>query len=102
MAGFDPLEVQRLCQAGFSPLTAAVLCSRGHCDPAEAAAFLASNGPLPDPALLCDMDKAAQRVRLAIGRGERLAVYGDYDVDGITATCLMTQFLQAQGVDCLS
>ena len=102
MAGFDPLEVQRLCQAGFSPLTAAVLCSRGHCDPAEAAAFLASDGPLPDPALLCDMDKAAQRVRLAIGRGERLAVYGDYDVDGITATCLMTQFLQAQGVDCLS
>jgi len=47
--------------------------------------------------LLKDMDRAAARVRQALGRGELIAVYGDYDVDGITATCLLTQFLAARG-----
>ncbi|MCI8525694.1 MAG: single-stranded-DNA-specific exonuclease RecJ [Oscillospiraceae bacterium] len=87
--------------AGFSPLTAAALCSRRHRDPAEAAAFLSPDQPLPDPFLLRDMDRAARRVRQAVRRGERLAVFGDYDVDGITATCLMVQFLRALGADCL-
>lgn len=102
VAGYDPADAEGLCRVGFSPLTAAVLCSRGHADPAEAQAFLGADCPMPDPLLLLDMDKAAQRVRLAVSRGERMAVFGDYDVDGITATCLMTQFLQSLGADCLS
>ena len=49
--------------------------------------------------LLKDMDRAVDRVRLALERGESIAVYGDYDVDGITATCLLTRFLSARGGD---
>ena len=43
------------------------------------------------------MDKAAARLHQALTRGETIAVFGDYDVDGITATCLLTEFLQSQG-----
>ena len=77
VAGYDPADAEGLCRVGFSPLTAAVLCSRGHADPAEAQAFLGADCPMPDPLLLLDMDKAAQRVRLAVSRGERMAVFGD-------------------------
>lgn len=52
-----------------------------------------------DPFLLRDMDRAADRLAEAIVRGERVAVYGDYDVDGTTATAIMVRFLRAQGLD---
>ncbi len=96
-----PEAAARLEAAGFSPLSAAALCGRGIQDPEEAWALLQAGGPLHDPFLLRDMDKAAARLRLALDRGERIAVYGDYDVDGITATCLLTEFLQSRGADCV-
>jgi len=49
-----------------------------------------------------DMAKAADRVTRAIRNGEKIAVFGDYDVDGITATCLLTHFLRRQGADVVS
>ncbi len=81
-------------QDGLSPLCACVLAARGIAGPEEAARFL-SCGPqrFHDPFLLKDMDKAAARIRAAIGSGELICVYGDYDVDGITATCLLTEAL---------
>ena len=94
---FNTNAVQELCAAGYSPLTARVLCSRGYTDPHAAAQFLCDDGGLPDPMAMADMDKAAARLRLALQRGETIAVYGDYDVDGITATCLLTEFLRSQG-----
>ena len=100
VAGYDPADAACLCRAGFSPLTAAVLCSRGHREPAEAKAFLSAHKPLPDPMAMLDMDKAVHRVRQALAGGERIAVFGDYDVDGITATCLLSQFLRSCGADC--
>ena len=51
---------------------------------------------------MTDMDKAAGRVGLAMSRGEKIAVFGDYDVDGITATCLLTDFLRRHGADVVS
>ena len=67
----------------------------------EAHALLASgHQALLDPMTLPDMPKAAKRVRQAIERGEKIAVFGDYDVDGITSTCLLTDFLTRQGADC--
>ena len=57
---------------------------------------------LLDPFLMTDMDKAAGRVGLAMSRGEKIAVFGDYDVDGITATCLLTDFLRRHGADVVS
>ena len=74
-------------RAGLPPLLAGLLSARGVVRP-EAARRLLSPGsePIPDPMLLKDMDRAVARVRLALERGESIAVYGDYDVDGITAT----------------
>jgi len=94
---FDKRERDALCRAGYSPLTARVLCSRGYGTPEKAGQFLSASEPMPDPLLMQDMQKAADRLRLALRRGEHIAVFGDYDVDGITATCLLTEFLRSQG-----
>lgn len=90
-------DVLTLLKTGYSPLTARILCARGMNTPELAAEYLASDAPLLDPFLMRDMKKAADRVRLAIARREHIAVFGDYDVDGITATCLLTDFLKSQG-----
>ena len=100
----SPIDGERtaaLSAAGISPLAAAVLVSRGYDTPEKAAGFLASgHGPLLDPMTMPDMSKAVSRIRSAIAAGEMIAVYGDYDVDGITSTCLLTDFLLKQGADC--
>lgn len=98
----DGQKAAALGAAGISPLAAAVLTARGYDTEEKARAFLASGRQaLHDPMLLPDMPQAAQRVRRAIKQGETIAVFGDYDVDGITATCLMTDFLRSQGAKCL-
>ena len=94
--------VNALVGSGYAPLTAMVLASRGIQSGAQAKAYLDCNVPLLDPFLMTDMDLAAGRVGLAMARGEKIAVFGDYDVDGITATCLLTSFLRSHGVDCVS
>ncbi len=89
---------RRLELAGLSPLCAAVLCARGLDTPELAAGFLCDAPDLlHDPFLLRDMDRAAMRIRQGLEAGEIMAVYGDYDVDGITATCLLTEFLRERG-----
>ncbi len=94
--------VNALLTGGYAPLSAMVLAARGLNTPAEAQKFLRCDAPLPDPFLMTDMDLAVGRVRLALTRGEKIAVFGDYDVDGITATCLLTHFLRARGAHCVS
>ena len=95
-------SVNALASGGFSPLCAMILAGRGMETPEEAKAFLDCECPLPDPYLMTDMDLAAGRVGAAMTRGEKIAVFGDYDVDGITATCLLTDFLRKQGADAVS
>ncbi len=83
-------------------LTAALLASRGIRTPEEAAEFLREDaGLLHDPMAMKDMDKAVARIRLAVERKETVAVYGDYDVDGITATALMCSWFKRQGLRCI-
>ena len=94
--------VNALVQAGYSPLTAMVLSSRGIKNPREANHYLDCNAPMPDPFCMKDMDLAAGRVGLAMARNEKIAVFGDYDVDGITSTCLLTDFLRRHGANCVS
>ncbi len=94
--------VNALVTGGYAPLTAMVLAARGMQAPAVAQAYLTHESPLPDPYLMTDMDKAVGRVALAMTRGEKIAVFGDYDVDGITATCLLTDFLRKNGADVVS
>lgn len=102
LAGYDTNAAAALCAAGVSPLAACVLCSRGYDTPAKALEFLSPTEELLDPFGLSGMAEAASRVRLAIERGEHIAVFGDYDVDGITATSLLTDFLRWQGARCTS
>ena len=93
--------VNDLVRAGFSPLTAMVLSGRDMNDPKAAKASLDCAGGLLDPFLMTDMDLACGRVGVAMTRGEKIAVFGDYDVDGITATCLLTDFIRTYGGDCV-
>ena len=94
--------VNALVTGGYAPLTAMVLSSRGFKNPAGAQQHLRCDCQMPDPFLMHDMDKAVARVKLALSRGEKIAVFGDYDVDGITSTCLLTDFLRHQGADVVS
>ena len=94
--------VNALVQSGYSPLTAMILSARGIPDSRAARNYLSCEAELPDPFLMKDMDLAAGRVGLAMARGEKIAVFGDYDVDGITATCLLTDFLRCHGADVVS
>ncbi len=97
-AACHPAKVEALQQAGIPALAAMTLCARGWDTPEKAAAFLGKGQErLSDPFLMQDMDKAAARVSLALERGETIAVYGDYDVDGITSTCLLTDYLRQAG-----
>jgi len=76
----------------------AVLVARGQTDPEEAKRFLRPTVELlPDPALLADGETAAARIARAVRSGEMIFVHGDYDVDGICATALLTRWLRSQG-----
>ena len=98
----EPGAVNALVGGGYPPLSAMVLAARGLTTPKDAGAYLDCNAQLYDPFLMTDMDLAAGRVGLAIDRGEKIAVFGDYDVDGITSTCMLTDFLRRQGANCIS
>ena len=93
--------VNTLVRGGYAPLTSMVLSSRGIHNEQQAHKYLDCDAQLADPFLLPDMDLAAGRVGLAMSQGEKIAVFGDYDVDGITATCLLTDFLRRHGADCV-
>jgi len=94
--------VNALVGCGYPPLTAMVLASRGIANKAQAESYLSCSSPMPEPFLMTDMDLAAGRVGLAMSTGEKIAVFGDYDVDGITATCLLTDFLRRHGAEAVS
>ena len=102
-AASDPAAVAALERAGLPTLAAMTLCARGMDTPEKARAFLdAGRGQLQDPLLMKHMDRAAARVARALADGETIAVYGDYDVDGITSTSLLTDFLRREGGDVIS
>ncbi len=84
-------------QLGVAPLLAEVLLSRGCTQADQATQLLGEGAALSDPFLLKDMDRLVQRVHRAVDDGERIVVYGDYDVDGVTATALMLSYLESVG-----
>lgn len=88
--------------AELGALVAKVLAARGIVDAGEAKEFLRADvGLLREPDGLKDMDKAVARLERAMERGETIAVYGDYDVDGVTATCLLFDFFCRRGAKAL-
>ena len=95
-------EIPRsLLSAGCTPLLAGILHLRGFSDADRVNAFLRGGAEqLSDPLALPDMINAVQRLTRAIVTGEKVAVYGDYDVDGITAACLLADYLRTRDLDC--
>ena len=84
----------------ISPITAQILINRGIGNEAEANLYLNSTlFDLPSPYLMKGMDKAVERIKKAIGNKEKIAIYGDYDVDGVTSTALFYTFLKYLGAD---
>ncbi len=85
----------------YSPLVATLLYQREQRDARSATDFLSSDykGGLHDPFLMKGMDEAARRIATAITEGEPIAVYGDFDADGVTAVTLLMQAITAMGGD---
>ncbi len=85
---------------GIDPVIAQLLLLRGIETPAEAARFLhPALDHLHDPFQLVDLSLAVDRLLRAIDRGERIAVHGDYDVDGVTSTVILRRVLELLGAD---
>ncbi len=84
-------------ECGIDPLLCLLLTGRGITDAQQAMDFLVGNDLRCDPFSYIDMDAAADRVQRAIDEGESIAVYGDYDADGITATVLLYTYLRDRG-----
>jgi single-stranded-DNA-specific exonuclease len=94
-------EIEALSrELGVSTTTARLLCIRDLADPATARRFLTpSLDDLHDPFLLVDMAAAVERVQRAIAAKERIAIHGDYDVDGVTSTVILRRALELLGAD---
>ena len=96
-----PVVPRSLEQAVGSRLLAAILHLRGLGGLDDAESFLLGGmETLHDPCTLTDILPAIQRITRAIDRAEHVAVYGDYDVDGITSACLLTDYLRSRGLRC--
>ena len=92
--------IKTLMDAGYPYLVSSVLAARGVTTSEQAAEALEREKTLTySPFLMKDMDKAVARISRALENGEKLAVFGDYDVDGITSTCLLTDYLRSRGAD---
>lgn len=98
-----PLDKERaaaFAQTYGVPFFLAMLMNiRGLDDAAHLREFLGEGEPLSDPFLLKDMDKAVARITHAVDNMEKIAVYGDYDADGVTSTAMLYSYLETRGAD---
>lgn len=94
-------KIARISQEiGVSPITARLLYNRGYDTPEKAHAFIHTDiSALHDPYLMKDMDKAVARIAKAVADGETIAIYGDYDVDGVTSVTSIYLYLKSKGAD---
>jgi len=100
LRGDDAATTALAASLGIAPIVARLLCQRGFSDPEIAGRFLnPSLEHLHDPMLLADMGRAVERILAAIARKEKIAIHGDYDVDGITSTVILRRALEMLGAD---
>lgn len=99
IAEHDLEQVRSLAQVlGVAPIVAALLVARGYSDEESARRFLDPKlEDLHDPSLLKDMDKAVERILKAVEEGEKILIWGDYDVDGTTGTAVLRKALEILG-----
>jgi len=91
------LVLARFAERHLNPLIVQILYNRGITTPEQASAFLSPDALIGNPFQLAGMPQAVERIRRAIRAGEAMAVYGDFDVDGVTATVLLVQTLVSLG-----
>ena len=85
---------------GINPIVARLLYNRGYYDSASADSFIRMKKEmLRNPFTMADMDKAVARIKRAIDNKEKITVYGDYDVDGVTSVCTLYLYLKSEGAD---
>ena len=85
---------------GINPIVAKLLFNRGYRDAASAKAFMyMETETLPSPFEMRDIDKGIERIREAVASGEKITVYGDYDVDGVTSVCTLYLYLKSIGAN---
>ncbi len=89
-------------QYDIEPFLAHLLVSRGITDDTEIEDFCFGESMLTDPFELRDMDKAVERINEALSKGEKIAVYGDYDADGVTAAALLTLYFKSLGTEVIT
>lgn len=99
VAPLDKERAAQLAERYSLPFFLAMLLEIRGVDQEEEIRDLLSGGQLSDPFLMKDMDKAVERIRRAIDYFEKIAVYGDYDADGVTATSILFTYLEAVGAD---
>ncbi len=100
-ASFDKEAVRGIStELGLSHAAARLLAARGYTTAETAGAFIRKeSGSLYDPFMLADMDKAVDRILLAISKKEKIVVFGDYDVDGVTSVTVVYKYLSGLGAD---
>jgi len=92
-------ELAETCK--IHPFLSLMLTSRGLTTPEQIFEYIVGYEDEVDPFSFADMQKAVERIRLAIETGQRILIYGDYDVDGITSTALLYDYFKNQGADVL-
>lgn len=90
-------DAEALQAEGFGVLLSRVLAARGIHTPEAARHLLDGRDELSDPFLIKDMDKAVSRIQQAVEEGEPIVIFGDYDVDGVSATAILFECLSNQG-----
>ena len=98
--GFDRDTAVGFCRNGLNPLVSVFLASRGVSDINDARKRAGDiPGDIYDPFLMADMRKAVERINTALINSERIAVYGDYDVDGMTSCAIVALWLRSKNAD---
>ena len=88
-------------ECDVDPIVALIASSRGYDDPTDLEQFLSLEPVFSDPRHTADILIAAEIVNAAIDDGVKIAVYGDYDCDGVTATALLYNYLTSRNADCI-
>ncbi len=89
-------------ECDIDPFLALISAVRGYTDPVELDAFLSCDDTLDSPFVYADMHKAAETINAAIEENKLIAIYGDYDCDGITATVLLYTYLCSRGANVIT
>lgn len=101
VASYDKELAKELAEeCEIDPIVALIASARGYTDPCDLEEFLSDEPCFSDPYEMADIVKAAEIINNSIELGEKIAVYGDYDCDGVTATALLYSYLKSRNANC--